>query len=65
MIKSNVQKILFKLIISWIIIIALYYLLYPEPELWFYLLIPIYAVWITFKSIYQLFRLKFNTSITE
>lgn len=65
MIKSNVQKILFKLIISWIIIIALYYLLYPEPELWFYLLIPIYAVWITFKSIYQLFRLKSNTSITE
>ena len=65
MIKSNVQKILFKLIISWIIIIALYYLLYPEPQLWFYLLIPIYAVWITFKSIYQLFRLKSNTSITE
>jgi|tagenome__1003787_1003787.scaffolds.fasta_scaffold11207241_1 hypothetical protein len=65
MIKNKVQKILFKLTISWIIIIALYYLLYPEPELWFYLLIPIYAVWITFKSIYQLFRLKFNTSITE
>ena len=65
MIKNKVQKILLKFIISWIIIIALYYLLYPEPELWFYLLIPIYAVWITFKSIYQLFRLKFNTSITE
>ena len=62
MLKSKVQKILFKLIISWIIIIALYYLLFPEPELWFYLLIPIYTVWITVKSIYQLFRLKSNTS---
>lgn len=62
MIKSKVQRILFNLIISWIIIIALYYLLFPEPELWFYLLIPIYSVWITCKSIYQLLKLKLNTS---